>query len=117
MDPVNVPERPVAVFDWLADFYARGGERGCGFLNAAAELPDAADPARRVVTSEKDWLVALFARLAADAGLKKPARLASQLLLLVDGVGGRILVGGPEAAARAVADARAAAIVLIAAAQ
>src|SRR6478735_4858575 len=29
---------PLAVFGWLADFYARDGARGCAFVNAAAEL-------------------------------------------------------------------------------
>ena len=32
---------PLAVFGWLADFYARDGARGCAFVNAAAELTEA----------------------------------------------------------------------------
>src|SRR4051794_839892 len=31
--------RPLAVFAYLAAWYGRDGDRGCAFLNAAAELP------------------------------------------------------------------------------
>jgi AcrR family transcriptional regulator len=110
-------KRPLAVFGWLRDWYRRDGARGCGFLNAAAETPDRDDPARRVVSREKRWLLDLLAELARDAGLARPALLASQLLLLIDGVSGRVLVEGPEAAPRAVADATRVAELLVAAAE
>ena len=107
-------ERVLAVFGYLGDFYAREGERGCAFLNAAAELP-AGDPATRAaVAAEKDWLLGWLADLARDAGLATPERLASQLLLLVDGIAGRVVVGGRAAAPGAVADAELAARALVA---
>lgn len=111
-----VPEpeqRPVEVFRWLGDFYARPGSRGCGFLNAAAELTDPEDVARAVIEQEKRWLVELLRRLCAEAGVPEPDRLARQLLLLVDGVAGHVVVHGPGGAAGAVADATEAADVLI----
>jgi|SRR5215203_3546498 len=95
----------LAVFDALAEVYAREGARGCAFLNAAAEL----GPGREAIVAEKRWLEALLTRLSGDE------RLASQLLLLVDGVAGRVVVHGPEAAATALADARRAAEALLAA--
>jgi AcrR family transcriptional regulator len=101
-------ERVLSVFTYLERFYARDGARGCAFLNAAAEgagLPEA--------TAEKAWLLELLERLAAEAGAPEPARTASQLLLLVDGVSGRVVVGGPETAASAIADATAAARALL----
>jgi AcrR family transcriptional regulator len=109
-------QRPVAVFAWLADWYSRAGERGCGFLNAAAELPEPDDLARTVVRREKLWFLDFLTRLTREAGLHEPEQLASQLLLLIDGVGGRVLVWGPEAAVEAVAEATRGAGVLIAAA-
>jgi AcrR family transcriptional regulator len=109
-------QRPLAVFDWLATWYARDGARGCGFLNAAAELPDPDDPARRVVQAEKRWLQEFLSTLCDEAGLRHPNRLGSQLLLLVDGVSGRVLVEGPSAAASAIADATCVAELLTAAA-
>jgi AcrR family transcriptional regulator len=111
-------ERLLAVFGYLAAFYDREGEgeRGCAFLNAAAELP-AGDPATlAAVAAEKDWLLERLASLARDAGLAEPERLASQLLLLVDGIAGRVVVHGRAAAPGAVADAERAARALVASA-
>ena len=112
----DVRKRPLAVFAWLGDWYRRDGARGCGFLNAAAELPDPDDAARLVVGREKRWLLDFLTGVVRDAGLREPERLASQLLLLIDGVGGRVLTAGPEIAPDAVADAADAAAALIEAA-
>ena len=101
-------EDPLEVFAYLASFYAREGARGCAFLNAAAELV-ADDAARAAVVAEKRWLLERLTTLCGDE------RLASQLLLLIDGVAGRVVVQGPEAAQSAIADATAAAEALIAA--
>jgi AcrR family transcriptional regulator len=95
---------PMEVLEALGDFYAREGARGCAFLNAAAEL----GPAHPAVVAEKRWLERLLAERCGDE------RLASQLLLLLDGVAGRVVVHGPEAAAGAMADARSAAERLLA---
>jgi len=105
--------RPLGVFSWLADWYSRGGERGCGFLNAAAELADPQDAARLVVRAEKEWLLDLLTRLCRDGALSQPSRLGSQLLLLIDGVAGRVVVQGSDAASEAVADATRVAALLI----
>ncbi|HEY1971058.1 MAG TPA: TetR/AcrR family transcriptional regulator [Pseudonocardia sp.] len=119
-DPI---ERLLAVFDWLAELYAREAPRGCAFLNAAAETPDVDQPATAVIRRQKRWMAGYLGELAADAGLADPARLGSQLLLLIDGASGRVLVeaGGDPTAEQAaqtrteiVRQARAAAEVLIA---
>lgn len=109
-------QRPLAVFGWLAGWYARDGARGCGFLNAAAELPGGDDPARGVIREEKRWLQGYLAGLSAAAGLRDPDLLGSQLLLLVDGVSGRAVVDGASAAQAAVADAGRVADLLVTAA-
>jgi AcrR family transcriptional regulator len=96
---------PLDVFAYLAGFYAREGARGCAFLNAAAELVDD-DAARAAVVAEKAWLRGLLSELTDE-------RTGSQLLLLVDGIAGRVVVNGPAAASEAVADALAAAKVLL----
>ena len=103
-----------AVFALLGVWHGRAGARGCGFLNAAAELPDPACAPRAVIAAEKVWLEALLERLARAAGHADPATAASQLLLLVDGVSGRVVVHGPAAAPAALADATAAAERLLA---
>jgi len=106
---------PLAVFEWLAEFYAREGVRGCAFVNAAAEL-STPGPGRAAAAREKAWLRAELMRRAREAGLRAPERLGSQLALLVDGVAARVVVDGHGAAAGAVDDAAAAARALVAAA-
>ncbi|MBT2413286.1 TetR/AcrR family transcriptional regulator [Streptomyces sp. ISL-12] len=108
-------DRPQAVFSWLAHRYRTKGRRGCAFLNAAAETVDPEDPVHHAVRAEKRWLLDLLTTLCAEAGTAAPELRASQLLLLIDGVAGRVVVEGPQAAARAVSDAAAAAAVLLAA--
>jgi AcrR family transcriptional regulator len=101
----DVRQRPLAVFGWLESWYEHDGARGCGFLKAAAELTDPGDASLAVVQREKRWLREFLARLCREAGLGQPDRLGSQLLLLVDGVSGRVLVDGATAAPDAVRDA------------
>ncbi len=106
-------EHPLAVMGWLEQFYTERGERGCGFLNAAAELADHDDAARAVVRDEKAWLRDVLVTGCAAAGCCDPERVGSQLLLLIDGVAGRAIVGGRAAARTAAAEARQAAAVLV----
>ncbi|MFS8198460.1 TetR/AcrR family transcriptional regulator [Streptomyces sp. CWNU-52B] len=105
-----------AVFSWLASCYRHDNDRGCAFLNAAAESP-ADELVTAAVRDEKLWLLSTLVQLSEDAGLVGPAGLASQLMLLIDGVAGRVLVHGPDAAAEATAAASHAAGVLIEAAR
>lgn len=94
--------RLLSVFDWLAGWHAGAGGRGCGFLNAAAETPDANDPARRVIAAHKQWFRDVLCELAREAGLDDPEEVGYGLLLLVDGANARVLVDGErDAAARA----------------
>lgn len=95
-------EQMLAVFDWLGSWHASEGPRGCAFLNAAAELVGADDPAREVVARHKRWMRDYLAGLAAQAHVSDPDLLAYELLLLVDGANARVVVEGDlQAAARA----------------
>ncbi|MDA8283371.1 MAG: TetR/AcrR family transcriptional regulator [Actinomycetota bacterium] len=108
-------ERLLAVFDWLADWHASGeGERGCAFVNAAAEVAGPGHPAREVARRHKRWMREYLAGLASEAGLSDPTRLGSDLMLLVDGANARVTVDGDLAAA---ADARRLAALIIDACQ
>ncbi len=113
LEPVPVAGHPLAVLDWLQHFYADRGERGCGFLNAAAELGGRDGGARAVVAAEKAWLRDVLVRGSAAYGSRTPEVVGSQLLLLLDGVAGRAVVGGRAAARTAAAEAREAADVLL----
>ncbi len=66
------------------------GFRGCAFINAAAETPDADDPVRVVVDAHRTWTRDMFAGIAAAAQVPDPDKTARQLLMLRDGA----MVGG-----------------------
>jgi AcrR family transcriptional regulator len=112
---VPADQQLIEVFQWLADWYVRDGARGCGFVNAAAELPDPEDPGRHAAQAEKRWLADTLERLSVQAHAQRPDELASQMLLLLDGVAARVVVHGHQQAAPAVAAATSAARTLIAA--
>jgi AcrR family transcriptional regulator len=103
-------QRVLAPFDALDEWLAIGS-RGCAFVNAFAELPDADHPARPVIAGSKRWLCDLFARLLVEMHAAEPERLARQLLTLHEGAIIAYSVMGEQTAAR---DARAAAGVLLA---
>ncbi|MCA1189867.1 MULTISPECIES: TetR/AcrR family transcriptional regulator [unclassified Saccharopolyspora] len=103
-------DRVTAPFDALAEWTARHS-RGCAFINALAELPDGAHPARRIAADEKRWLLELFERLTEEAGIVDSGRLARELLYLHEGA----LVVGSVVPGDAAADAGRAARALVAA--
>ena len=104
-------ERLLAVFEWLATWHAGGGgERGCAFVNASAEVSGPGHPAREVARRHKRWMREYLAGLAAEAGFSDPKRLGADLMLLVDGANARVTVDGDLAAAT---DARCLAAIII----
>ncbi len=102
---------PLAVFDALAERFAREDFRGCAFLNTMLETADPDSPAHRVAVAHKRRVAGYLAGLLAAAG--HPPALARQLLLLMDGATVTALREGAPAPA---AEARAIAAVLLAAA-
>ncbi|WP_037870616.1 TetR/AcrR family transcriptional regulator [Streptomyces sp. NRRL S-813] len=105
--------RLTALFTWLASWYEHSSHRGCAFLNAAAESA-ADDVVAAAVRAEKEWLFEVLHGLCEEAECDSPGELASQLLLLIDGVAARVLVHGPGRATEATAAAAHAAAVLLA---
>lgn len=105
-------DRVLVPFDVLPDWLAPG-TRGCGFINAFAELPDPDHPGRRIVDAEKAWLRSLFRDLLTEAGAADGdvvETLATQLLSLHEGAIVSHVIANDTAAA---ASARAAAKVLM----
>lgn len=112
-DAPTAPERVLAVFDAYLDHACAGyehGFRGCGLLNAAAELP-AGDPGRAAVRRHKEQVERLLlesVRELADAPADAPAderaahRLAEHLSFLLEGAMARAgLEGEPTRLLRA----------------
>lgn len=80
-------ERVLAVFDAYLDhaaFEYERGFRGCGLLNAAAELP-AGHAGRAAVRAHKEQVEAILAEHLAELGAGDPPRLARHLSLLLEG--------------------------------
>ncbi|MDX3058346.1 TetR/AcrR family transcriptional regulator [Streptomyces sp. NE06-03E] len=81
-DPVEAVTAP---FEALR-VWSGTNARGCAFINALAELPDASHPAYVIAADQKRWLVDLFEELATAAGCSAPGALATRLLVLHEGV-------------------------------
>ncbi|MFJ6533026.1 TetR/AcrR family transcriptional regulator [Microbacterium sp. NPDC091662] len=64
--------------------------RGCPFINAAAEYPDADGAVRRLIDEHREWFRSTLRAVAETAGLERPEEVAASLVLLRDAA----LVGG-----------------------
>jgi len=89
----SVEDRVLGVFDALAT-WMDGQRRGCGFVNAYAELGDTDHPAVAVVRAEKAWMRSLFDALTGDEGLGAHVHLLYEGTLVV-------LTAGADASATA----------------
>jgi AcrR family transcriptional regulator len=95
-------ERPLAVFDALADRFARDDFRGCAFINTMVEAADRDSAAHQVAAAHKSAVTEYLATLLAEAGRTDHADLAPELMLLVDGaIVTAVREGDPEPARRA----------------
>ncbi|MFB6438318.1 TetR/AcrR family transcriptional regulator [Streptomyces sp. NPDC056411] len=107
--------RPLAVFDWLHDWFTEPGFRGCAFINSYGELGAASDAVGRTAREHKRALRTYLTGLVRDAlpaGQAQPEQIGGQLALLVDGAITTAALTGEPGAAR---QARSAAASLLAA--
>ncbi|AXB43145.1 TetR/AcrR family transcriptional regulator [Amycolatopsis albispora] len=104
--------RVLAVFDWLAIWFAEPDFRGCAFINSYGELGTTSERIAAISRAHKGRFHAYVESLAADAGLS--AEVAAQLVLLAEGA---MVVAGMETGAAPgtapAADARRAAETLL----
>jgi AcrR family transcriptional regulator len=95
-------ERPLAVFDALADRFTWQDFRGCAFINTMAEISDQDGEAFHVASAHKTRVIELLRRILDDAGYVDAEELAAQFGMLIDGATVTALrERSPEAAARA----------------
>ncbi|MEE1942431.1 helix-turn-helix domain-containing protein [Streptomyces sp. TRM 70361] len=59
--------RVLAVFDASREWARENNSKGCGMVNAHAEISDPSHPAYAVITGQKRWMLALFTDLAREA--------------------------------------------------
>lgn len=94
-------KRLLALFDAIDEHVAKRDYSGCMFVNAAAEYASRKDPVHRVAANHKQLLLDYITGLAKDAGAKKSADLARQLLVLMDGAMVSAQVSGAGEATKA----------------
>jgi AcrR family transcriptional regulator len=73
------------VFELVESVTAGTDFRGCHFINAAAEYPDAEDPVRVAIDDHRRWFFETLIGLARQAGHPDPEYAASVLVILHDG--------------------------------
>lgn len=85
MDQPNPKQSAAALLDLIGQVTCSAGFRGCHFINASAEYPDAKHSVRRAVAEHRVWFQETVTRLAADAGHPDPDYAGRVLVLLHDG--------------------------------
>ena len=99
----------LAVFETLADWFADENFQGCLLINSLVETHDRSSSTRLASIRAIDDVYAFLERLAIEANVPEPERLATQMHLLVRGA----IVAATQGRAEAVEDAREAARQLV----
>jgi AcrR family transcriptional regulator len=90
-DPAPAPADLVRlVIDGIADDISRYHTRGCPFINAAAEYPDASSEVRVIIERHREWFRATLREALVSAGVADAETVAGSLVMLRDAA----LVGG-----------------------
>jgi AcrR family transcriptional regulator len=95
----------IAAFDAVAKLATSPRCLGCTFQAAASEFPDREHAGHAVASVHKRSVLRRLTELARAAGLRDPAGLATELLLLMDGAWVAARMFGPHSHARSVAPA------------
>lgn len=101
-DPALSPDAVLSlVVEGIASDVETRHTRGCPFINASAEYPDADSEVRRLVSAHRSWFRTTLERVLGAAGVPEAALAAGSLVLLRDAA----LVGGYLDGAATVRDA------------
>lgn len=78
--------RLVGLVDWYAGQASSARFEGCPFHRATAEFSDPSHPIHGAAREQKLWLRGVLEGLARGAGLRRPAQVAEQLLVVIEGL-------------------------------
>jgi AcrR family transcriptional regulator len=93
-------DRIISLFDALAQQVRPEHCRGCPFLMAMAELPDASAKAHALAVETKAWVREKIGELTGQLATKDPAMLADQIFLIMEGVYASVQSHGADGPAR-----------------
>jgi len=93
-------DRIISLFDALAQQVRPEHCRGCPFLMAMAELPDASAKAHALAVETKAWVREKIVELTGELVIKDPAILADQIFLIMEGVYASVQSHGADGPAR-----------------
>ncbi|WP_433534494.1 TetR/AcrR family transcriptional regulator [Micromonospora sp. CA-249363] len=86
---ITTSSRPTAPLQAIANSIAESiqspGFRGCAFLNAAAEYPDAAHPVRQEIIAHRQWFLDTLTTLMAQVEEETAEPAARHFVMLRDG--------------------------------
>jgi AcrR family transcriptional regulator len=105
VDVANPEAKLLAAFEAIGKLATSPRCLGCTFQAAASEFPELDHPGHVVAVAHKRRVLETFCELAREAGLREPAGLAAQLLLLMDGAWVANRMFGPDNHAGSVAAA------------
>lgn len=94
-----------ALLDLIGHTTNTPGFRGCHFINAAAEYPDAAHPVRIAIGDHRAWFQKTVTELTTRIGHPDPVEAGQILVLLHDGALAAAQLDDPEAVRRTVTNA------------
>jgi AcrR family transcriptional regulator len=106
----STTSRPLAIFDVLAQRFAKPQFRGCAFINSIVELANREHAAHQAADVHKKAVTAYLAELLSAAGASNVETLAHEFMVLVDGA---IVTALREGSPRAARDAKRIAGVLL----
>jgi len=85
LDRPKAATSAAALLDLIGQVTCSAGFRGCHFINASAEYPDAGHPVRGAVAEHREWFQETVTRLAEQVGHPDPDYAGRVLVLLHDG--------------------------------
>ncbi len=97
-DAADPRARLELIIDAIAADAVTYHDRGCPFINAAAEFPDPDSPVREVVTRHRTWFRNALTEAVRAAGLPEPERVARTLVLLRDAALVGVYLDGADSA-------------------
>lgn len=78
-------DKLLGVFEAYGEWLVSDSLRGCGFINASAEIPNPSHPARVVAAEHKLAVREHLANLARESGASDADQLSERLLILLEG--------------------------------